>query len=455
MNIERLEFLSDLTTKVRSGRVTRRTFMERAVVLGLSGSAALALLDACGSSGAASSTNLAYWNLFGGGDGVRMIQMQSDFTNAHPEVNLEAITLAWGEPYYTKLVMAAVGGRPPDVAISHMTRMLPLAQGGLLDPIDLNELAKYGITESDFLPTIWQRAHYNGQLYAVPLDTHPFVLYYNTDICKKAGLLDVNGNLKPLQGPDAVISALKAAQKVTGTWGVAVSTAGADSTPWRLFYTLYSQLGSQVLSANNQQLVLDQAKAEQAVSFMNDLTLTDKVASPTIDYGGAVALFASGQAGFFWQGEWEVTTFQTSNTPFSMAPFPNIFGGGQSQADSHTFVLPRQISVDPARRAASYEFISFLLKDSLVWAHGGHIPAYLPVATSSSYQQLKPQSNYASVAANTVIDPPAWFSGSGSEFEIVVGAALQASLQGQLSAPQAVQQLSTGTQQLLNIPSPV
>jgi multiple sugar transport system substrate-binding protein len=138
-----------------------------------------------------------------------------------------------------------------------------------------------------------------------------------------------------------------------------------------------------------------------------------------------------------------------------MAPFPNVFGGGQSQADSHTFVLPRQISVDPARRAAAYEFISSLLKDSLVWAHGGHIPAYLSVATSAAYQQLKPQSNYAGVATNTVIDPPAWFSGSGSEFETVVSSALQAALEGQLSSAQSIQQFSAGTQQLLNIPSPV
>ena len=299
------------------------------------------------------------------------------------------------------------------------------------------------------------RAHYNNQLYAIPLDTHSFVMYYDTDICKKAGLLDASGNLKPLQGPDAVISALKAAKQATGAWGLAIPIAAADVSTWRLFYTLYSQLGGQVLSANNQQLALDQGKAAQALSFMNDLTLTSKVASPTIDYGGAVALFASGKAGFFWEGEWEVTTFQTSNTPFNMVPFPNIFGGGQSQADSHTFVLPHQASVDPTRRAAAYEFISFLLKDSLVWAHGGHIPAYLPVATSTAYWQLKPQSNYAGVAANSVIDPPTWFSGSGSEFETVVSTALQASLEGQLTVTQAVQQFSTGTQQLLNIPSPV
>jgi len=454
MRSEQQMFRDELVDEVHRKRVTRRTFLERAAALGIGGSVALTLLDACATAGS-SSTNLTYWNLFGGGDGVRMVQMQSDFTQAHPEVDLEAITLAWGEPYYTKLAMAAAGGKPPDVAISHMTRMPPLAQGSLLDPWDLSELATYGVTESDFLALPWQRGHYNGQLYALPLDTHPFVLYYNTEICQKAGLLDANGVLKPLQGPDAVLNALQQAQKVTGAWGLAIPIADADVTTWRLFYTLYSQLGGQVLSTNNQRLVLDTAKAEQAVAFMTNLTLKSKVASPTSDYGGAVALFASGKAGFFWEGEWELTTFQTSATPFSMAPFPNIFGGGQSQADSHTFVLPHQAAVDQARRAASYKFVSFMLQDSFVWAHGGHIPAYLPISTSTAYEQLKPESNYADVAANTVIDPLAWFSGSGSEFETVVSTALQASLEGQLTTTQTVQQFSTGIQQLLSIPSPI
>ena len=39
----------------------------------------------------------------------------------------------------------------------------------------------------------------DGKLYAVPLDQHPFVLYYNTDICKKAGLLDADGKIKPVK----------------------------------------------------------------------------------------------------------------------------------------------------------------------------------------------------------------------------------------------------------------
>jgi multiple sugar transport system substrate-binding protein len=291
-------------------------------------------------------------------------------------------------------------------------------------------------------------------LYALPLDTHPFVMYYNIDICKKAGLLDGFGNLKPIEGPDALISAFKAAQQVTGAYGLAVDTQ--DVTPWRTFYTLYSQLNGQVISPDGKEIVLDDAKAEQALSFISDLTTKSKVAAPNSDYPGAVALFGGGKAGFHWNGEWEVTTFAgQSNFHFNMVPIPKVFDTYRVQADLHSFVLPRQAAVDPTNRAAALEFISFMLKDSLTWAQGGHIPAYLPVAESSAYKNLKPQSNYSSVADSVVIDPAVWFGGSGSDFETQAGAAFQAVMTGQSTPKQGIQQFRTAINRLLNIPSPL
>ena len=49
--------------------------------------------------------------------------------------------------------------------------------------------------------------------YAIPFDIHPFVLYYNVDVCDKAGLLDASGQLKPIQGTDQWESALTAARR--------------------------------------------------------------------------------------------------------------------------------------------------------------------------------------------------------------------------------------------------
>jgi multiple sugar transport system substrate-binding protein len=168
-----------------------------------------------------------------------------------------------------------------------------------------------------------------------------------------------------------------------------------------------------------------------------------------------VALFASGKAGFFWDGEWEVTTFQTANLPFNMTLFPNIFGSNETQSDSHTFILPRPSSVNQQQLANSLEFISFMLKDSMIWAQGGHIPAYQPVIQSAAYQKMKPQANYAAEAQYVTYDPPGWFSGSGSQMETEAGAAFQAVMSGQLTPQQGLSEYRSYMQKMLNTPSPV
>nr|BBH85413.1 ABC transporter substrate-binding protein [Thermosporothrix sp. COM3] len=428
---------------------TRRRFLGQTAALGLGSGLLVPLLSSCGLSGGGTAA-ITFWNLFGGGDGERMVQMQNVFKQQHPEVQLEAVTLQWGGPYYTKLAMAAAGGRAPDVGIIHMSRLATFAAGGLIDPFDPAELAKYGITNDSFLPPVWANAHRNQKLYAIPLDTHPLVMFYNTDICGKAGLLDGNGRLKQLQGPEQMMDAIRAVKKVTGKYGLVMEAVGVN--PWRLFVALYSQLGGQIFSPDGTELILDNAKAEQVVEFLTEVVAEG--AYPSIDAAAAVAYFSNQKAGLLWNGEWEVTTFQNQKIPFDATLFPNIFGNYHTWADSHAFVLPHQMAPDPQRRAASLLFISTMLKNSLIWAQGGHIPAYLGVANSAEYKNLVPQAHYADAAANLVLDPPAWFSGAASDMENQAGAAFAAAMAKQLTPKQGVQQFRRSMEKLLRVPRP-
>ena len=70
-----------------------------------------------------------------------------DEVNAvHHGYDATQTVLAWGAPYYTKLAMASVGGRAPDTAIMHASRVAGYAPGGLLDPWDLDLLAESACT---------------------------------------------------------------------------------------------------------------------------------------------------------------------------------------------------------------------------------------------------------------------------------------------------------------------
>ena len=69
------------------------------------------------------------------------------------------------------------------------------------------------------------------------------------------------------------------------------------------------------------------------------------------------------------------------------------------------------------------------------------MPAYLPVRDSVEYQELSPQSAYAEAADAAVYDPPAWYSGSGSDFETVMGESIAGVINGQLSVDQSIGQM--------------
>ncbi|MBO0842691.1 MAG: sugar ABC transporter substrate-binding protein, partial [Nocardioides sp.] len=66
------------------------------------------------------------------------------------------------------------------------------------------------------------------------------------------------------------------------------------------------------------------------------------------------------------------------------------------------------------------------------WAGGGHIPAWLPTQRSRAFVRLEPQSNYVRAAFDAVYDPPAWYTGAGSDFQNAMGAVITEVLAGRL-----------------------
>ncbi|MBF4602746.1 extracellular solute-binding protein [Curtobacterium sp. VKM Ac-2884] len=442
-----------------ASRVSRRGFLAAgaaaATVLPL---AACSSPIAAGLAGSAlNPETLVFWNLFGGGDGVRMQDMEAGYAKQHGgSSSLQATTFAWGNPYYSKVTLATVGNKPPDVAISHLTRAKPLWDGDLLDPITSEDLAGVGLSAADFNQKAWAAQKTDGKNICVPLDTHPFVLFYNVDVCQKAGLLDADGNLKDLTGIDAFESALAAVSKVTGGTALNVANVSEVATPWRFFWTMYNQVegATPFISDGGAKLTVN----EDAYAKVTDMTqkwVKNGWLNKGLDYATAQTLMFTGKAGFFMQGEWEISTAQSiKGLKFGMAPIPQLFDKPATQADSHTFILPRKDRT-PEQKQAAMLFIKQMLEQSLTWAQGGHVPAYLPTYDSSAYKKLTPQSNYASAAETAVFDDAAWYGGSGSTFENTVGAQLALVQQGSSSPAAALSAIKSQLSTYLNTPSPL
>ncbi len=441
----------------RPGPTRRRTLAGLGSLATVGATAALGAAGcAAPSSVAAGKTRMRYWHLFGGGDGVNMMAMVDAFAKSHPGIGVEATQLAWGTPYYTKLAMAGVGGRAPEVAVLHMARLPGFGPGRLLDAFDLDLLASHGVRADQFPADIWRRGRIDGKQFCVPLDTHPMVLFYNTDICKKAGLLDGSGKLRPISGADDFVAVLRAVKKATGLPAATTETLGPGAVgPWRLFSTFYSQTGGTLLSPDGKRLALDDAKALKALEYMAMLT-SEGLLVRRADYAGTVGIFNGGKTGFFLNGEWEVSTFTNSGIPFSMTRIPALFGRPTAQADCHSFVLPHQEGrAGSAGNEAAHIFVAWMLGHSVDWAKGGHIPAYAPVRKDPAYLRMEPQSEYRSVIDDVVLDEPAWFTGSASESQIALAEIFSGVLTGSRSPREALAAVKSKVRALLDTPNPL
>jgi len=381
---------------------------------------------------------VTFWNLFGGGDGARLQLMLDEYRKQQGSASsLQAATFAWGNPYYTKVSLATLGNKPPDVAVAHLTRASNLAAAGLLEPITEDVLALAGLSPSDFNQRSWEASQFEGQSYAIPIDTHPWVLFYNVDVCQQAGLIGEDGKLVPIVGLEAWEAALAAAKEVTGRYGAATATVADDSNCWRFVNTVYSQRegNTPFIDDEGQAVTLDDALVADTLTTMRKW-IEDGLMPAVVDTPGAETLLAQGDAAFFMNGEWEITTLQSiEGLNFGMVPFPQLYEMPAAHADSHAFILP-VMDRDPDQLQRAMGFVKSLLDQSLTWAEGGHVPTYLPTFESPEYAALQPQSDYAEAAGYAAYDPAAWYSGSGSNFETVTGAEIGLSQQG-LTTPEA------------------
>lgn len=367
---------------------------------------------------------------------------------------IESVTLAWGSAYYTKLAMASSGGRPPEAAVTHLSRLAGYAPGGLLEPFDLDVLADLGITQDSFAPAVWERATYEGELYALPLDTHPFITFYAPEIASQAGLTGSDGLMRAPGSVDELLAAGKAMAEMTGETGVAFGYLLDTAQAWRLFWGLYAQTGAGFELTPGRAAQLDEQKATETVEVIQAV-LDGTVAARGQDYPGAIASFVTGRSGMIISGEWELPAFQAAIPDVGGMPFPTVLGTPANYADSHAFVLPRQAYPDEKRREATYRVLAELLRQgSLEWAGAGHIPAYQPVLSEPGYQELSPQKDYASAGEIVVLDPPVWFAGAGSDFQARMCDALSPAMQGRADAASAVRQMLREMDRFLSTPNP-
>jgi multiple sugar transport system substrate-binding protein len=396
---------------------------------------------------------IVWWDFLSGGDGVRMKAMLEEFNKEHAgKVKIDATTSEWGTPFYTKVQTAAATGQGPDVMTYHESRMPLGVSEGVLSELKPDELAAAGIKASDFSPANWKAAQGpDGKQYAVPLDIHSIILYYNKDMLKKAGLLGDDGKPKGLDGAanfDAALAKLTS----NGVYGLSVPNDGGSG--WRIFYTLLNQQGGEFLKDGKFLDGENLTKAETALAEMQKWT-KNKWAPTNTEYPASIALFTSGKAAMHINGVWEVPTMvdlakKGQLFDWGAVQIPVLYSQPATWADSHSFAIPDRKGnpVDAAKRKEVLDAIHWFNEHSLEWAGGGHVPAYLPVQESANFKAMKPNSDYASLAKTAVFDPVSIYAGVASPVYDASGNYMIPALNGEIAPADAAKKIRDDLQGL-------
>lgn len=390
---------------------------------------------------------VVWWDFLGGGDGVRMKQMISDFNDAHAgEIKIDATTLEWGVPFYTKVQTSVAVGEAPDIMTYHASR-IPLAiEQGVMSEITSDDWAAMGLGQDDYAPSLWDAISSDGKTYAVPLDTHPVVLYVNKDILAKVDMLNEDGTPKGMDSREGFTNLLKTL-KDSGEVRYPLATTTADGG--FIFRTIYSLMGQQdgELMSDGGFLEGDNGeKLANALSVIQEWTVEEYQPAYT-DYPAAVALFTTGEAAMMINGVWEVPTMVDLENDgklfnWTAVELPVIFDHPSTYADSHTFAIPAGDDMSPEKRAAVLEVISWISKNSLFWATAGHIPAYGPVTELDEYKEMQPNATYSVLTSNMIFDPKTPLAGVAGPIFDVMSTYFVPTLNGEMDATEAVEEIT-------------
>ncbi|UQN08344.1 extracellular solute-binding protein [Deinococcus sp. QL22] len=413
-------------------------------------------------SAAHAQTNVVFWDFFAGGDGARMKQIVDNFNASQTAIKVQRTTQTWGNPFYTKVHTAVIAGQTPDLMTYHLSATPAGLQRKDLRAFSTADLALGGLKSTDFqanlvatLNTDAKNAGTTG-LYGLPLDTHTFVVYFNKDVLKKAGVLGANGKLLPMKSVADLTKTLQTIKTKTGVTPLALSSNQDSASVWRLWYSLFLQQGGTLVKDGKLSLTDLDTKGRAALQIMADWS-KDGLITKNVTYPAGVALFTAGRAAMMLNGNWEVPTMVDAKAKnqlkfdYGIMSFPALYGTNPSTwADSHLLAIPNNAKtvMTPEKLKAVMTFIAYVNKQGgNTWAGGGHIPSYLPTQASAAYKGMQPNTQYSATSAKAArLEPTNAIFGVGGPVYDAVGVNFTPVLLGQATAQQGIAKLKTALQ---------
>jgi multiple sugar transport system substrate-binding protein len=308
--------------------------------------------------------NIAFWST-GGDDDTRIFQEAADlYHQSHPNVTIKVQTLTWDDSY-AKLLAAATSRTGPDIVSGGLTWMIQFGRrGGMVD------LREYGVDrlEPQAHPQMWKSTvSPDGSVYGIPIDMSTELLYYRTDLLKKA-------RVSPPKTWDELTAAIDELKAAGVKKPFSIDFGNMDWIGYHNF--LYQAGGSFYTPDCKPNLGTPQAK--QALDFW--ISLHTKYGAPTANITSENAL-DTGTA-MSYSGNWIGNTIAASKPKLKGKwAVTTIPAGPVSPA---AFIGGRSIGVTSFSRyaAQSADFIRFLYTeqaiDAMIGVAKGRAVPFIP-----------------------------------------------------------------------------
>lgn len=333
---------------------------------------------------------LNYWVPFSGSDGEFMEDMVNSFNESQSEIKVKFMNNNW-DNYYPKLLSSLQAKSAPDVAVAHVSHLAELAPTGMLEPLD--DLAKdAGLDWSTFGKNQEDAIIRDGKHYAVPLDTHAVVMYYNKKFLGDAGLLNEDGTIKMEPGAEGftkMLETLKA--KLPGDVSPMIIGSNNVFTYW-IWYALVQQQGGTYFKDGKP--TIDTPEGKKAMELLKSW-LDKGLMLPDIG-DNSYDIFKTSKAAVTFTGVWATGNFEKEQSlEFAAVPFPQLFDQPAAWGDSHTLIVPKQDDKD--KEVAAVKFANWLAEHGSMWAKAGHVPSKPSVVESEEYKAMPYRAGYADV----------------------------------------------------------
>jgi len=314
------------------------------------------------------------------------------FRESHPQIDFRVLHITGN--YEDKIKVMIAGKVAPDVIFMYPTALPAWVDLGALRP--LNELL--ATHAADYFPAALETFSYRGNIYGLPKDASPDLLFYNPALFQRHGLSRPTADWT---WQDMVRAAQAITEDTDGDGRPDVY--GMMQPDWQM---LVRQNGGRVISEDGERCVLDAPEAVEALEFWVALRQKYKVV-PTPETMMDIStwqMFALQRAGMFVSMYPAVQILRrTCDFEWDIALPPR---GKQAYATFQGSALA--VTSQSRHPEAAFEWARWMTSTGMRQVMGFELPSYLPIGASEEWRTapLLPASKQVAVAAMAIAGPP-------------------------------------------------